>query len=518
MKLTHRPITLGCRLALLASLLTGGGEALHAQADTPVPHFIAHQGELTGADANYTGTGHFKFALVTKSTPVTAYWRNDNNTIAGAGQAVAEPATPMTLSVTQGTYGVFLGYSKALPNMGVPYEVFTRPGLRVRTWFRKGATGSFTLLPDSEIPAAGYAMQIPDGSITSTKIAANQVTSAHIANNAIGAGKIAAGAVSALNFTPTAISSSLGVGSPTSGQVLSNDGTGLKWVAPGKGDGIWSLNATTKDASYVAGNVAIGAAKADAGYRLHVVGNTQFSTPTGNDVRFGTPNGETGLSIVHEPRITLDRTIPGGRADLRFDGKTVKLVATKFASALDIANGTVPSANGVAIDMAGNVGIGTTTPLARLDVNGATRTKMLTITGGADLAEPFPMKESEIEKGAVVVIDEEHPGRLKRSASAYDTRVAGIVSGANGINPGIALYQEGALEGGQHVALSGRVYVQADASTGSIQPGDLLTTSATPGHAMKVSESHRAQGAVIGKAMSSLSEGTGLVLVLVSLQ
>jgi len=149
---------------------------------------------------------------------------------------------------------------------------------------------------------------------------------------------------------------------------------------------------------------------------------------------------------------------------------------------------------------------------------GKVRVGILEIAGGADLAEPFPVKGEAIEKGSVVVIDDEHPGHLKCSTRAYDTRVAGIVSGANGINPGIALHQEGAFEGGQNVALSGRVYVQADASSSSIKPGDLLTTSNTPGHAMKVTDHAKAQGAIIGKAMSALKEGKGMVLVLVTLQ
>lgn len=142
----------------------------------------------------------------------------------------------------------------------------------------------------------------------------------------------------------------------------------------------------------------------------------------------------------------------------------------------------------------------------------------LTIRGGCDLAEPFVMKEQTIEKGSVVVIDKEHPGQLKRSVGAYDKRVAGIVSGANGIDPGISLHQEGVLEGGQNVALTGRVYVLADAGNGQIEPGDLLTTSETPGHAMKVTDQAKAQGAILGKAMSALSEGKGMVLVLVTLQ
>jgi hypothetical protein len=74
------------------------------------------------------------------------------------------------------------------------------------------------------------------------------------------------------------------------------------------------------------------------------------------------------------------------------------------------------------------------------------------------------------------------------------------------------------MDGGQNVALSGRVYVRADASGGAIQPGDMLTTSDKPGHAMRVNDHTRAQGAVIGKAMSALLEGEGFVLVLVSLQ
>jgi hypothetical protein len=155
--------------------------------------------------------------------------------------------------------------------------------------------------------------------------------------------------------------------------------------------------------------------------------------------------------------------------------------------------------------------------LMSLDSSGLS-VSTLTIRGGADLAEPFQLSSTAIAKGSVVIIDPENPGKLKLSDQSYDQRVAGVVSGANGINPGISLHQEGLLEGGQNVALSGRVYVLADAENGAIQPGDLLTTSDTPGHAMKVSNHYKAQGATLGKAMSGLKEGKGLVLVLVTLQ
>jgi hypothetical protein len=144
----------------------------------------------------------------------------------------------------------------------------------------------------------------------------------------------------------------------------------------------------------------------------------------------------------------------------------------------------------------------------------------ITIQGGADLAEPFPMSAPDqgAPQGAVVVIDEANPGHLKLSEQPYDVRVAGVVSGARGVHPGIQMQQQGLLEGGKNVALSGRVYVQADVSNGSIKPGDLLTTSATPGYAMKVTDHGRAQGAILGKAMTALSDGQGMVLVLVTLQ
>ncbi|MFH1680901.1 MAG: hypothetical protein ABIH26_09695, partial [Candidatus Eisenbacteria bacterium] len=172
----------------------------------------------------------------------------------------------------------------------------------------------------------------------------------------------------------------------------------------------------------------------------------------------------------------------------------------------------------IAITDDGKVGIGTGTPTEQLEVIGTTRTDVLEIAGGSDLAEPFPISGNEtVMEGAVVVIDEENPGRLKLSDRGYDRRVAGVVSGAGGLNPGLTLSQRGVTDEGRNVALSGRVYAWADASNGPIGPGDLLTTSSTPGHVMKVTDYDRAHGAVIGKAMSSLESGRGLVLVLVNL-
>lgn len=159
------------------------------------------------------------------------------------------------------------------------------------------------------------------------------------------------------------------------------------------------------------------------------------------------------------------------------------------------------------------------------DVGGDGRviTQELEITGGSDLSENFDVTgRFGIEvptPGMVVSIDPENPGRLAPSGTAYDRMVAGVVSGAGGIQTGLLMGQKGSEADGAHpVALTGRVYVWVDASYGAITPGDLLTSSDTVGHAMKVEDYGRAQGAILGKAMTALPEGQGLVLMLVTLQ
>jgi len=155
-----------------------------------------------------------------------------------------------------------------------------------------------------------------------------------------------------------------------------------------------------------------------------------------------------------------------------------------------------------------------------VDNGGVTHTKVLEIHGGSDLSERFDVvDDQDIAPGTVVSIDPVHEGRLVVSRGPYDRRVAGIVSGAGGVRTGMLMGQQGSLADGEHpVALTGRVYCRATAANGPIAPGDLLTTSSVLGHAMRVDDPARAQGAILGKAMGALETGEGLVLVLVGLQ
>jgi hypothetical protein len=134
-----------------------------------------------------------------------------------------------------------------------------------------------------------------------------------------------------------------------------------------------------------------------------------------------------------------------------------------------------------------------------------------------DCAEDFNVScAEEIDPGTVMVIDQD--GALRRSNQAYDRRVAGVVSGAGDCRPGIILGRQQLQESRLPVALVGTVHCKVDASYSPIEVGDLLTTSPTPGYAMKAEDHVKAFGSVIGKALRRLESGLDLVPVLVALQ
>ena len=131
----------------------------------------------------------------------------------------------------------------------------------------------------------------------------------------------------------------------------------------------------------------------------------------------------------------------------------------------------------------------------------------------ADCAENFDIAgTASVEPGTVMVLG--FDSALMPSSQAYDRRVVGVVSGAGSYRPGMV------LDAGQQghrlpIALMGKVFCKAEAP---IAIGDMLTTSSRAGHAMKAQDHGQAFGAVIGKALGALDQGTGLVPVLVALQ
>ena len=140
------------------------------------------------------------------------------------------------------------------------------------------------------------------------------------------------------------------------------------------------------------------------------------------------------------------------------------------------------------------------------------------LLSGKDCAEDFDVVDAgQIEPGSVVVFDNE--GMISQASQPYCKRVAGVVSGAGKYRPGVILGRVGPSDQGKApVALMGRVYCKVDASYSPIEVGDLLTTSATPGCAMKATNPTQAFGAVIGKALAALNDGCSLIPILVALQ
>lgn len=138
----------------------------------------------------------------------------------------------------------------------------------------------------------------------------------------------------------------------------------------------------------------------------------------------------------------------------------------------------------------------------------------------ADVAEVLPLTSREgVEPGVVVVMDPESPGSLRLSQRPYDRLVAGVIAGAGDSAPALVLGQRSDGSTDLPLSLAGVVEVWADAeANGAITPGDLLTTSGRPGHAMRATDPERTLGAVLGKAMESLESGQALIRMLVTLQ
>jgi hypothetical protein len=234
------------------------------------------------------------------------------------------------------------------------------------------------------------------------------------------------------------------------------------------------------------------------------------------NVGIGTTNPTVKLEVLGGIYAT------GGTALIAFQDR-ISGRAWTWYGANDTARFGGTSGDIIGITPAGNVGIGTTTPTSRLHVVGNGRvTGNLTVDGNIaakyqDIAEWVSARHT-MPAGTVVVLDIERSNQVVASQTAYDTRVAGVVSDSPGVILG---------EGGQDkvmVATTGRVRVKVDATRAPIRVGDILVTSDREGIAMRSepidiggAKIHR-PGTIIGKALEPLDKGAGEILVLLSLQ
>lgn len=156
-------------------------------------------------------------------------------------------------------------------------------------------------------------------------------------------------------------------------------------------------------------------------------------------------------------------------------------------------------------------------------------------TGPADYAEMLPASgvASDFEPGDVLIIGED--GKMTKAASPYAPNLAGVYSSTPGFvadmritEHGIGVYDESEADKEKElwlpVTLMGVVPVKVIAEDGPVRPGDLLTTSATLGHAMHAvpvmvkNIAIYPTGAILGKALEPLESGSGRIRVLVTLR
>jgi hypothetical protein len=211
-------------------------------------------------------------------------------------------------------------------------------------------------------------------------------------------------------------------------------------------------------------------------------------------------------------------------------------VAGKAVSGLDISTkdtGTAvfgESTNGEGVrgvshntSHAGVVGVNTAGGDAGFFDGHVTVTSKGTITcsdmniSNADCAEEFELFEAAAAIEAGTLMSFRNDGTLCPSERAYDNRVAGVISGAGDYKPGIVLDRKHG-KNRVPIALMGKVFCKVDAKYSPIEVGDLLTTSTTPGHAMKATDPLKAFGSVIGKALQPQRKGRGMIPILVALQ
>ncbi len=408
--------------------------------------------------------------------------------------------------------------------------------------------------------------EIATAAVGSSEIATNAVGESEIAPNAVAASEIASGAVGAseLNFSINAIDSDnngglisltntadgsggnfpFGLLGAADGSAANGPVIGVGGISPPLGAGV-PMNLLPDNTTYgVIGVVDVGtgaAAITNGGIGLYADGTTMATKGVGVN---GPTRGYSGvqgttnfdgnsdvdingfeiglLGVSTGDTVSDNFGVYGYSNNIGVFGNGVRL-AGKFTGDVEVGENGEMTLTGPQLTMQASTGERAIVLDADADGVGRIEAGKFEVTGGSDLSENFDIAPAtgsgRIEPGTVVSIDPASVGQLTVSTEAYDRKVAGIVSGAGGVRTGMVMGQRGSVADGAYpIALTGRVYVKADASGLPIRPGDLLTTSDLPGYAMRVSDHTRAPGATIGKAMTALETGRGLVLVLVTLQ
>jgi hypothetical protein len=243
-------------------------------------------------------------------------------------------------------------------------------------------------------------------------------------------------------------------------------------------------------------------------------------------------NGDSGLEFINHTGISNSYGVKlETNIDSYVEGLQIQLAPSVSSyGTLSYSTAMTILANG------GNVGIGTTAPGSKLEINGGVKltsgsggsmtfadgtVQSTAWTGavcGGDYAESVDVtgNRKDYQTGDVLVIASGAEGDVAKATEPYSTMVAGIYSTKPGV---VGRRQTSSKNPGEiPMAMVGIVPTKVSAENGPIRRGDLLVTSSSVGYAMKGTDRTRMLGAVIGKAMGSLDSGKGVIEVLVTLQ
>jgi hypothetical protein len=481
-------------LVLLSLVLTSGGALAQTNSAGGT---IPYAGRLTDPDGQPVADGEydFVFTLYASEKGDLAVWSEKQSGV----------------SVKGGEVHTSLGASVSLPP-----TLSDKSAMWLAVSVRRSGESDFTLLSPRQAwrtvvsaPNAVNALACPHSHFTDSWSGTATNYGLYISNSGTGDGIRAYSASTANSYAAVYAlnTATTGGGSGVWGETASNAGIGVVGKATATTDstntvGVWG----EVDASGQYARGVVGWAAKATGMNYGVWGQSESSNGTGVlgraanagcvpgilnptycagvDGFSGSGNGVTGQTTTG---VGVYAYSSGSGVGLKVDGASGNLIEAWTGPALANLRFKVTSAGNVSAD-------GTFTP------------------GGADMAEMLPAADG-LEAGDVLAVDAK--GQLTRSTQPNQASVVGVYSTKPGFLGGAADGTD--LNGKVPLAVVGIVPVKVSAENGAIQPGSLLVASSTPGHAMRA-PINPAPGTVIGKALGTLTRGTGIVEMLVMLR